>query len=699
MKTILKSILVMAMLIFAMENVNAKTDVEIEHLGERQTHTLRINPPSNDVWNFINVVDETGEYSNIMYFGMGDYFELELEEGNYYIFCGGFRNDGLENLISCFWNYDINQITEDFVVNIDFSDCDKKIYINAVNEDGVPMQDIEFKDVIYTCAFYWRDQIPQSVTYDLTLFQPEMSYVRFNSFTSGCSIRLKVNCECGNMKSYYLDSGLIDNLEDDVTFSVTADELHSHSEIFYANPRDINNLPLVYHIDVMEYDEEYDYYSTPQLYYWSMALVYEIGNPLTLVTNYKNLNDGNHPTVFFFNVAEYIDFYGMQWPAFEQYIGTAISFDEEGRTLKETMPIFKNGAWINNEMFPTTPLHYIVEPDVQSFNGFRTPLANYLMQAYNAENSGMGMIRFGGKLQFAGENGCERISDGDAIIHVKLNDEVIYSDSLYKFNFEGVPYIEEAGEVTVELTNNHLTVDGISKTNVFESKCNLGNDDAMSPTMTFMRINDNYGNENIELYNINGSSIVFGCGDYSWHFNPEWNCFDYPIYTAKPSVEVFYSTEETNWEALVIAEDETLFHENYGNVFTIDLSQLDGKVNDHWVNLKFVVTDEAGNSQTQELSNVFYVGQQTSVNEVTTLAHTIYPNPFTNEVRINAAEAVNGNASISVFNVLGEQVISKAMNCSETTEFVIDGSSLNAGIYFYNISTENGELKGRIVKE
>ncbi len=142
-----------------------------------------------------------------------------------------------------------------------------------------------------------------------------------------------------------------------------------------------------------------------------------------------------------------------------------------------------------------------------------------------------------------------------------------------------------------------------------------------------------------------------------------------------------------------------MFHVNYGNYFTIELSQLDESVLNQWVNLKFVVTDEAGNSQVQELSNVFYVGQHTSVNEATTLTSNVYPNPFTNEVRINAAEAINGSASISVFNVLGEQVISKAMNCSETTEFVIDGSSLNAGIYFYSISTENGELKGRIVKE
>ena len=171
------------------------------------------------------------------------------------------------------------------------------------------------------------------------------------------------------------------------------------------------------------------------------------------------------------------------------------------------------------------------------------------------------------------------------------------------------------------------------------------------------------------------------------------------MYQGKPSVEVYYSTESKDWTVLDYTEVEDMFHVNYGNYFTIELSQLDESVLNQWVNLKFVVTDEAGNSQVQELSNVFYVGQQTSVNEVTTLAHTVYPNPFTNEVRINAAETVNGNASISVFNVLGEQVISKAMNCNNTNEFVIDGSSLNAGIYFYSIATENGTLQGRIVKE
>ena len=175
--------------------------------------------------------------------------------------------------------------------------------------------------------------------------------------------------------------------------------------------------------------------------------------------------------------------------------------------------------------------------------------------------------------------------------------------------------------------------------------------------------------------------------------------YDKMLYKAKPSVEVSYAIEGGEWMPLQYTENEELFHVNYGNVFTIDLSQLNANVANHWIDLKFVLTDEAGNSQTQELSNVFYAGHMTSVSEAQGLTHSVYPNPFSSEVRINATEAVNGNANISVYNILGEQVISKAMQCNGTTEFVIDGSSLNAGIYFYSIATENGTMQGRIVKE
>ena len=167
------------------------------------------------------------------------------------------------------------------------------------------------------------------------------------------------------------------------------------------------------------------------------------------------------------------------------------------------------------------------------------------------------------------------------------------------------------------------------------------------------------------------------------------------------NVEVYYSIENGEWVSLEYAEDEAMFHPNYGNFFTIDLAQLDANVADKWVNLKFVVTDEAGNTQTQELSSVFYAGESISVNEHTanSLPHTVYPNPFTNEVSITAAQTVNGEANIVVYNVLGEQVYCKAESCTEATQFVIDGSEWKSGIYFYRISTEDGVLQGKIVKE
>ncbi len=83
----------------------------------------------------------------------------------------------------------------------------------------------------------------------------------------------------------------------------------------------------------------------------------------------------------------------------------------------------------------------------------------------------------------------------------------------------------------------------------------------------------------------------------------------------------------------------------------------------------------------------------------TTFSHTIYPNPFSNEVKITATETVNGEANIAVYNVLGEQIYTKTENCTETKEFTIDGNAWKPGVYFYSICTEDGVLQGKIIKE
>ena len=251
----------------------------------------------------------------------------------------------------------------------------------------------------------------------------------------------------------------------------------------------------------------------------------------------------------------------------------------------------------------------------------------------------------------------------------------------------------DAATVEYDITNDNLVVDGVEKANITHIAYDMRKADGVPPTLTLLQVMNSENEEVIEV-NYDGK-MNFACGDFHVDLELNWNI----IYEEAANIELFYKTANCDYESLEFVENEAMFHINYGNFYEVNLSQLAGKVNDEWVTVKFVITDEEGNLQEQKLQNLFYIVDNTSVAETNTLTHTVYPNPFTNEVRINAAEAVNGSASISVFNVLGEQVISKAMNCNNTTEFVIDGSSLNAGIYFYSINTENGTLQGRIVKE
>jgi hypothetical protein len=72
---------------------------------------------------------------------------------------------------------------------------------------------------------------------------------------------------------------------------------------------------------------------------------------------------------------------------------------------------------------------------------------------------------------------------------------------------------------------------------------------------------------------------------------------------------------------------------------------------------------------------------------------TYFPNPVNNILTLKNASAIN---SISVYNALGQQVLSKGL---DATNAVVDLSALNAGIYFVKVQAgENGKTL-RIIKE
>lgn len=72
---------------------------------------------------------------------------------------------------------------------------------------------------------------------------------------------------------------------------------------------------------------------------------------------------------------------------------------------------------------------------------------------------------------------------------------------------------------------------------------------------------------------------------------------------------------------------------------------------------------------------------------------TYFPNPVNNILTLKNASAIN---SISVYNAIGQQVLSKSV---DATNAVVDLSALNAGIYFVKVQAGENDKTIRIIKE
>ena len=663
-------------------------------------HTLTISPVDGE-WNSIHVASENGYYDYTQNHGLGsDGFSSIVEEGYYDIMViGSFQNEYGE-LVRGIITLDQYGVFDDVTLSPSFAECVKTVYLNGEDLNGNSLDDLQYKENDYACCFSWANGTLDYWYYGFGIpFFYNQADCYFNGFDDRSSFFAAVNLHTADQQIYNLTFPVINGLSDDVTVSTAGEELFAQQEKYHI----LGDETSYFHNDYIYFTSEHNYFG---ITIWSRGIEFNPSEPLTLVTN-NIVNDPigftdapfamSRPAVyeFFHDNTDYSNFIA----SFGLYV------NGEKHFVKEPFGVMRNINYYSMPSYegflPNTPALEVYEDDDMLVTfGERTPMSYFQAFCFSAANPMLGVNAFVPALAFSiGENSSERVGDRSATLQVLFNGEELCCDSLYKWP-DGEPMMfDQSGLAEVNVINDHLVIDGIEKYNHSHIEINFDGEDVCPPSLTILQVMDCDNNEVINVPDIGNAHINIATGDFSPHIDYENECFDYMQYDGKPNVEIYYSIDGINWESMECVENETMFHVNYGNYFTIDLAQLDGKVNNNWVSLKFVVTDEAGNSQVQELSNVFYAGHMTSVVEAQGLTHTVYPNPFSGEVRINAVEAVNGNANVSVFNVLGEQVISKAMNCNGTTEFVIDGSSLNAGIYFYSIATENGKLQGRIVKE
>ena len=201
---------------------------------------------------------------------------------------------------------------------------------------------------------------------------------------------------------------------------------------------------------------------------------------------------------------------------------------------------------------------------------------------------------------------------------------------------------------------------------------------------------------------LNGSGVrISDKIPFAYNYVDEGGYYSNLIYDSKPDVFIRCGPNPGLMRPLSFQEDESLFHPNYGNVLVADLSGINGQFDNQWLILQILLTDGSGNTQLQTLQNLFFTVNPLSIEEYAAerLEHEVIPNPFTDEVRIKSAQPLDGVARVQLYDVLGRRVYDATENGHAVNEFIIDGSALKPGIYFYRINTKNDMMQGKIVKD
>ena len=76
-----------------------------------------------------------------------------------------------------------------------------------------------------------------------------------------------------------------------------------------------------------------------------------------------------------------------------------------------------------------------------------------------------------------------------------------------------------------------------------------------------------------------------------------------------------------------------------------------------------------------------------------------YPNPFSGKTVVNAYLERPGNLTMEITNVMGQKVMSmeKGMSPEGSCQFVIDGSQLSSGVYFYTVRLNNERITRKMI--
>ncbi len=280
-----------------------------------------------------------------------------------------------------------------------------------------------------------------------------------------------------------------------------------------------------------------------------------------------------------------------------------------------------------------------------------------------------------------------------------FNDQILLSGSVPEF--PAIYNYNDLGVYTLALSNTDYIVNDINGEVKNILTFDVSEEKANPPRIDRFYIKDENGmiSLNNTLKKNTAASLVLNAYDYSLNFE------NVPVLTN--NIEVYYkSYYEDTWAALTVEDrpdlSDTLFN-NYPYApycvpyycYSSDLSPAIETAG--YIDLKIVLKDEFGNSNTNILHPAFFVYDGVGLNEPEPVLSSvdIYPNPVTNTLTLNYA--VDEPYRTIIINTAGDIVYTASVTGNKTQSINLKSLNLANGIYFIQLISDSKTITKKII--
>jgi len=641
----------------------------------------------------------------------GNIYETMLPEGYYDFVISGSVSYLPDSAIPAYISYDQILIDGDTEITVNMNEAVHKVSFNLVDVNNNPI-DVLGDGVRYATFIDLTFSMHYSIDFTNILLATWLPLEDFYFFVNDMGTRNKIIIRFDLISSegaQYLYSFQIENeVTGDTVLENTGEEVIHYTQMFKSS--EILPVTSLYGIDglIIYYDFENEF---GHKWYWSRHVgqnyLCDESKPYSLYTNVKLVKE--NPVSGDINV--------FVIPVFFERYGVANSY--RGYVVPFPMTINKNDELIldffSHLEYPFVPfegfgnnicsnhLSRVWNKDEYFYEGYRTPHLYYQARNYNTETNPNpkfnGAILSGG-LVFMGEFNEKKFNHGDISVVLSRNNIEIYNDQIFRFNLTDM-LNPVSSKYKMEITNDEVFAYDQNMVNYTTIEFDLSKIDANPPTLTMLRV---IQNEKISMFisDVSDARLEITAGDFESVYinipnNPN-NYFNFIKYDKVPDIKVFWSYEGETFYELSVEEDVSKFYPVYGNFFNVSLSPLATfDLNNGWITIKIVLTDEVGNSQVQVLDPLFYYGDFVGI-EKTILSNTAYPIPFTDLVTIELNTPISGLTYFEIYDISGRIVHQQKVNANETKTFSYNGKHLKDGVYFYGIYNQGKKISGKIVK-